>query len=157
MGKSDGLRPLPRRVHFVARGVLALTPLASIGTWTLIATKGFRLWRAQRQSASFLSAFWAAPNLELLPRAFVRTAPTSRFTRTRRLHGDRADNCRQRGEAGPPCSKRRPRRPADAPLNAPSTRTEVAPNSAETLLATASGPAAPFVGLFGTVWGISSR
>ena len=49
---------------FVARGVLALMLLASIGTWTLIATKSFRLWRVQRQSASFLSAFWAAPNLE---------------------------------------------------------------------------------------------
>ena len=43
---------------FVARGVLALMLLASIGTWTLIVTKGFRLWHVQLQAALSCVKAW---------------------------------------------------------------------------------------------------
>ena len=85
---------------FVARGVLALMLLASIGTWTLIATKGFRLWRVQRQSASFLSAFWAAPNLEAVAARIRENGANEPFSHLVH-HGFTAieqNNRRQRGE-----------------------------------------------------------
>ena len=87
---------------FVARGVLALMLLASIGTWTLIATKGFRLWRVQRQSASFLSAFWAAPNLEAVAARIRENGANEPFSHLVH-HGFTAieqNNRRLRGEAG---------------------------------------------------------
>ena len=110
---------------FVARGVLALMLLASIGTWTLIATKGFRLWRVQRQSASFLSAFWAAPNLEAVAARIRENGANEPFSHLVH-HGFTAieqNNRRQRGcqAAGQPligrpagqCADRRFSRPAD--------------------------------------------
>lgn len=47
----------------IARFILALMALMSIGTWYLIAIKGVQLWQAQRRSAIFLRAFWQAGRL----------------------------------------------------------------------------------------------
>ena len=86
---------------FVARGVLALMLLASIGTWTLIVTKGFRLWRVYRKSSAFLSAFWAAPNLEAVAARIRESGAGEPFSHLVH-HGFTAieqNNRRQRGEA----------------------------------------------------------
>ena len=48
----------------IARAVLALMLLASVGTWYLIIVKGGRIIRMRQRSEAFLDAFWAAPNLE---------------------------------------------------------------------------------------------
>ncbi len=141
---------------FVARGVLALMLLASIGTWTLIATKGFRLWRVQRQSASFLSAFWAAPNLEAVAARIRENGANEPFSHLVH-HGFTAieqNNRRQRGNGGtmlidsgaPDDLLTRALKRA---IDEDRSRLEFG----QTLLATVAS-AAPFVGLFGTVWGI---
>ena len=48
----------------VARFILTVMLLASIGTWYLIVAKGVRIFGLLRRSAAFLDDFWAAPSLE---------------------------------------------------------------------------------------------
>ena len=48
----------------VARFVLGIMLIASLGTWYLIFTKGAQLFSMRRKSQAFLAAFWDAPNLE---------------------------------------------------------------------------------------------
>ena len=48
----------------VAWLILSVMLLASVTTWTLIVGKGWRMLRTLRRSQTFLSAFWAAPDLE---------------------------------------------------------------------------------------------
>ena len=140
---------------FVARGVLALMLLASIGTWTLIATKGFRLWRVQRQSASFLSAFWAAPNLEAVAARIRENGANEPFSHLVH-HGFTAIEQHNRSQHGEAVSLIHSGTSEDLLTRAlkraiDEDRSHL--ESGQTFLATVAS-AAPFVGLFGTVWGI---
>ncbi len=59
----------------IARFILALMLIMSVGTWYLIATKGAQAIRSQKKSAEFLAAFWAAPSLDAVARHLRQTAP----------------------------------------------------------------------------------
>ena len=52
----------------IARFILALMLIMSVGTWYLIVTKGIESFRSQRRSSAFLKAFWAAPSLDAVAR-----------------------------------------------------------------------------------------
>jgi biopolymer transport protein ExbB len=137
----------------IARFILALMLIMSVGTWYLIVTKGLQTIRAQRLSAAFLKAFWAAPSLDAVARHLRQTGVTEAFSHLVH-HGFTAIEQHKAGretrglvDAGTP----------DEFLTRAMKRAIAQDKSrleyGQTFLATVAS-SAPFVGLFGTVWGI---
>ncbi|SDG61259.1 MotA/TolQ/ExbB proton channel family protein [Propionivibrio dicarboxylicus] len=142
----------------IARAVLCMMLFASIGTWYLIVVKGFVTRRMTRRSRDFLAVFWDAPNLEAVAARLRERGANEPFAHLVH-HGFTAiEQCHRRGMPG--------RGEASALINAGSAddlltralkraidedrqRLEFG----QTFLATVAS-ATPFVGLFGTVWGI---
>jgi len=139
----------------VARGVLFLLVVASIGTWSLIVGKGLRGLRMRRRSAAFLGAFWAAPNLEAVAAGIQRDGTTEPFSHLVH-HGFTAVEQHRRCAAGGSTALSDSGAPDDLLSRALKRAIEEDRSDLEfglTFLATVAS-AAPFVGLFGTVWGI---
>lgn len=150
--------------HFLAQGdgvshfVLGLLFLASSGTWYLIAVKGVQVWRATRLSRKFVQEFWEAPNLEAVARTIHDQGANEPFSHLLH-HGftamEQIDRCKTTGEcpvhslvnAGSPDEILS--RALKRAIEEDKSRMEYG----QTFLATVAS-AAPFVGLFGTVWGI---
>lgn len=137
----------------IARFILALMAIMSVGTWYLIVTKGVESVRSQRRSAAFLKAFWAAPSLDAVARHLHQTGVTEAFSHLVH-HGFTAIEQHRAGretrglvDAGTP----------DEFLTRAMKRAIAQDKSrleyGQTFLATVAS-SAPFVGLFGTVWGI---
>jgi len=130
----------------VTRGVACLLLLMSVSAWVVILWKGWLLQRARRSIARALPAFWAAANLDegraalqnfdpeqvLLPLLDAATASTTANTL----------------EASGRQESRLTRRLRDALHQVLQDLQQ-----GQVLLASI-GSIAPFVGLFGTVWGI---
>ena len=134
----------------VARCVLTLMALMSIGTWYLIVVKTARLIALRRKSRAFLDAFAAAASLDDLPPGDA-DEPFARV-----LHQGRAAVVRTADSAGKVRSLAAFGTPGE--FLARALRQTIAQHKArldygQTLLATVAS-SAPFVGLFGTVWGI---
>jgi biopolymer transport protein ExbB len=135
----------------VARFILALMLLMSVGTWYLIVTKGIALWRTRQKSQAFLHDFWAAASLDAVARRLRETGVTDPCSHLVH-HGFTAIEQHRAGgrgliDAGTP----------DEFLTRAMKRA-IAQDKArmeygQTFLATVAS-SAPFVGLFGTVWGI---
>ncbi|HNE41675.1 MAG TPA: hypothetical protein PKY91_00430 [Rhodocyclaceae bacterium] len=64
----------------IARLVLGLLLIASLGTWTLIVTKGIQVFRLRRRSEAFLADFWQAPNLEAVAGRLRERGTTDPFS-----------------------------------------------------------------------------
>ena len=137
----------------IARFILALMLIMSVGTWYLIVTKGIQLFRAQKKTVEFLRAFWAAPSLDAVARHLRQTGINEPFSHLVH-HAFTAIEQHQAGretrglvDAGTP----------DEFLTRAMKRAIVQDKSrleyGQTFLATVAS-SAPFVGLFGTVWGI---
>jgi biopolymer transport protein ExbB len=136
----------------IARGILLLMLVMSVSTWYLIITKSVRNFLSRRASARFLKFFWEAPDLASVAAHLRAHRPDEPFSHLVN-HGLRAaEQHRTRGvqrlvEAGA----------ADDFLTRSLRRaieqTTAGVESGLTVLASV-GSAAPFVGLFGTVWGI---
>jgi biopolymer transport protein ExbB len=140
----------------VALVLLIILTLMSAGTWYLIVTKGVRLFRARRAGNDFLAAFWAADSLDDIARRMGETGVTDAFSHlvhhgftAIEQHRAALDGQKTRGliDAGTP----------DEFLTRAMKRA-IAQDKArleygQTFLATVAS-SAPFVGLFGTVWGI---
>jgi biopolymer transport protein TolQ len=139
---------------WVVRLVLLALLAASIGTWGIAFAKGREMRRARRQSERFIDVFWEAKNLAAIhaaseklehsPVAHVFSAGYQEMQRLSRLK-------RESGEAeesefgGIENVQRAMQRARTQEV----TRLE----RGLTFLATTASTA-PFVGLFGTVWGI---
>lgn len=140
----------------VARFVLALMLLASIGTWYLIVTKGSRALRMRRRSEFFLEAFWAAPNLEAVASRIREEGANEPFSHLVH-HGFTAIEQHNRCQVGVQCSGLINSGAPDDLLTRALKRAIDEDRShlefGQTFLATVAS-SAPFVGLFGTVWGI---
>ena len=122
----------------------------SVLSWTLIVMKGWLQFRLSRQNGAFLDAFWNAPSLgegERIARA--SEGPLAQVCRagfdTLRQIGWDGTRAPQNGGDIQPVLERRLRAEAQKALR----RLE----SGLMVLASV-GSTAPFVGLFGTVWGI---
>lgn len=142
----------------VARIVLALLLTASVGTWYLIVIKGIQCLLMRRRSRAFLAAFWEAPNLEAVATRIREQGIIEPFSHLVH-HGFTAiaqhDRMKRGGEHGtvglivtgtPDDLLTRALKRA---IDEDRTRLEFG----QTFLATVAS-SAPFVGLFGTVWGI---
>ena len=146
---SDAMSPLTLFLHadiivkIVMLGLLA----ASIWTWAIIFTHSIRLKRINRGSARFEREFWAADDIDAfhskrgtdkLPLASVLTAGLDEWRRS--TGGRQIDRSGTRERLSTRMSAA-----IAAELDRLSDRLNI--------LATV-GSVAPFVGLFGTVWGI---
>jgi len=129
---------------------LALTILVlfSLFTWTMIFAKGWLQWRMRRENTAFLLRFWQAANLDAaaqvaktasgslsgLARAGFDTLATLGERKTLEGAGDR-EMVLERGLSQ-------------------QVRKEQHKLESGLMLLASIGSTAPFVGLFGTVWGI---
>lgn len=144
--------------HFLAQtdavgaSLLVLLLLMSVASWALIAVKGLAQWLRARRSATFLAFFWNATTLDEV-RAEISTHGAREPFAHLSAHALHAQAHHHRHGA---------RKLADAGSeDAFLTRTikkvldeeTLRLDSGLTLLATV-GATAPFVGLFGTVWGV---
>lgn len=143
----------------VARFVLGLMLLASIGTWYLIVTKGAQLIRMRRRSEAFLAAFWEARNLEEVASRIRESGTTEPFSHLVH-HGftaiEQHNRCRQGSGCEAHVGLMNSGSPEDLLTRALKRAIDEDRSHLEfgqTFLATVAS-AAPFVGLFGTVWGI---
>ena len=146
---GDPMSPLSLFLHadLVVKIVMVGLLLASIWTWAIIFTHALRLRRINRATAAYERDFWDAEDIDAfharrggdgLPIAAVLTAGLDEWRRsTKRPTVDRA-GARERLSIGMNAA-------IASELDRLSDRLNV--------LATV-GSVAPFVGLFGTVWGI---
>jgi hypothetical protein len=116
----------------IARFILALMLIMSVGTWYLIATKGVQAIRSQKKSAEFLAAFWAAPSLDAVARHLRQTGVTEAFSHLVH-HGFTAIEQHKAGRETRGAAWSMPARPTNsspARSSAPSPRTSRASNTA---------------------------
>lgn len=144
--------------HFIAqsdslaRFLLAVLLAMSVITWYLIASKTFSNWRMRRSARAFLSRFWDAPGLASVAEHIHATGVHDPFAHMTR-HGLQAAE-QYRNKTG---SRLIESGSADEFLTR-ALRRAIEQDTARleyghTMLASIAS-AAPFVGLFGTVWGI---
>ena len=140
----------------IARVVLALILLASIGTWYLIVVKGLRALRMHRRSEAFLADFWAAPNLEAVAAKIRENGAGEPFSHLVH-HGFTAIEQHNRRQGAPTGQALVDSGTPDDLLTRALKRAIDEDRSrlefGQAFLATVAS-ATPFLGLFGTVWGI---
>lgn len=138
----------------VARGVLALMLIASIGSWYLIVSKGVLVLRMKRRSEAFLRTFWDAPNLEAVAASISQNGTPEPFSHLLH-HGFTAieQHSRHAGESSALINAGAPDEMLTRALKRAIDEDRSRLEFGQTFLATVAS-AAPFVGLFGTVWGI---
>jgi biopolymer transport protein ExbB len=142
----SGLAPLWQQADAVGRAVALLLLAMSVATWVLIFWKSWLLRRARHDAARGIAAYWAAPTPAL---ARERLAAIDR----ERILLPLLDAAEQRAADG----ALEARQPADAQLTRRLRGALVHAlahlRQGQVVLASV-GATAPFVGLFGTVWGI---
>ena len=132
--------------------VLLLLLGASVASWAIIALKYFHVRQAQKQSVEFLDIFWQSKRLDAIYQAAEKlsVSPISQVFRAgyielSKVTAGTPEGAERQDLGGIENIERALRRASVAEL----TYLE----SKVAFLAT-TGSAAPFVGLFGTVWGI---
>jgi len=136
----------------VGKTTAALLLAMSVATWYLILTKTWQAWRVRREGERAVDAFWAAPTLAAGVEAAGRSAPESPFAELA-SEGGSALAHHQRHVGGALAESLGVSEFVTRALRRSIARSTSALESGLTLLASV-GSTAPFVGLFGTVWGI---
>jgi biopolymer transport protein TolQ len=138
------------RATFIVKLVMLLLIIASFWSWAIIIQKHLAFRRARTDSAAFDTAFWSGEPLdELYGR--IGANPTSGPERVFAAGmGEWQRSHRQDGALIPGTPQR-----IDRSMDVAIDREARELNSGLTVLASV-GSASPFVGLFGTVWGIKS-
>lgn len=140
----------------IARFILILMVGMSIGTWYLIVTKGVRVFLSQKKSRAFLDAFWKSPGLDAVARRLRETGVDEPFSHLVH-HGFKAVEQHKAAREGSKSAGLIDAGTSDEFLTRALKRAIEQDKSrleyGQTFLATVAS-SAPFVGLFGTVWGI---
>jgi biopolymer transport protein ExbB len=123
----------------LGKAILAIMLLMSIATWYLIATKSLSVFLEHRKSTRFLEAFWNAPSLATIQSGVAGAISPDIFSHL--AHSALAAHRKGDGEFLTRAMRR--------VIDGDTARLE----SGLTVLASV-GSTAPFVGLFGTVWGV---
>ncbi|MDP3084280.1 MAG: MotA/TolQ/ExbB proton channel family protein [Rubrivivax sp.] len=149
---SFGLVHLLAQSDAVGKTLLAVLVLMSIASWALIAMKGFAQWQRTRRSHVFLARFWNAHSLAEVEQDLGSHGIGDPFSHlsAQALHAQAHHAARggtRLAEAG--SASDYVTRTIKKVLDEETMRLE----SGLTVLATV-GATAPFVGLFGTVWGV---
>ncbi|UJP06304.1 MAG: MotA/TolQ/ExbB proton channel family protein [Nitrosomonas sp.] len=144
--------------HFLAQmdavgvGVLILLLSLSVVSWYLIITKSFANFIARRRAKLFLSTFWRFDSLETAHRELRNLVPDTAFANLAKLGVASVAGASLRNSGDPAAAGASSEyliRTLRNGINQEAARVE----GGLTLIATA-GSAAPYIGLFGTVWGI---
>jgi biopolymer transport protein ExbB len=130
----------------ISHAVAVILALMSVASWYLILAKTLDWWRLRR-AARDVGAFWSAPSLESGIAALRRGGNGSPYAElaAQAIHCDNRCNEAASGHLAAEQMERALRQQLQS--------TQAGMENGLTLLAT-TGATAPFVGLFGTVWGI---
>ena len=136
----------------ITKGAIFILLAMSVSTWYLIITKTIHILIARTRSKVFLTMFWNAPSIQVVGEALGHQLPNESFSRLTSQAIVATRHHAQHGvsplvEAG--TSAEFLTRGIRQALDEETARLE----SGLTLLASV-GSTAPFVGLFGTVWGV---
>ena len=143
-----GLWSLIAQADPVVKGVLLLLVLASIWSWTVIFDKGFRLGRVRRKARAFESAFWSGAPLDQLYRRLGRSADHPMAL----LFAAAMEEWREAPRPSAGSARILLERIEKVMALTLDREIEVMGRHLSSLATI--GATAPFVGLFGTVWGI---
>lgn len=151
MEHSLGFSHFISQADTVGKTVLAMLLLLSVTSWYLMITKYIQNLMARSRARAFLSQFWNAESLEEVAAIEKKIGANNAYARLAR----EACNAAQKNRHG------KQKLAAAGGINEYLTRVlrnaidqETARSEhGQTLLASA-GSAAPYIGLFGTVWGI---
>lgn len=136
----------------VALFILFVLFVMSVGTWYYILTKGWRYYGAQNRSREFIRGFWAAPSIEAVARKLRSTGITDPFSHLVH-HGFTAVEQHQSRNQNSLIDAGSAEEFLTRSLKRAIDQDKARLESGLTFLATVAS-SAPFVGLFGTVWGI---
>ena len=147
---------LVRGSGLVVQSILYLLVLFSVGTWAIIAQKFFQLRRAKRESEKFIEIFWERRNLSAIHDASreLTASPVSQVFRSGYEELVRVSRSKkeQSGSENLTTELGGVENVSRAMKRATSVETTKLEKHCSFLATTASS--APFIGLFGTVWGI---
>jgi len=133
----------------VVQGVLWLLIAFSVATWTLILVKTIQVWRMRKQNVLFRKHFWGAKDFQAAANLTGYSGPAARlvqsgFDALRDVDSEGASDLEHFGDRQDVLERA---------LRQQIQRERVTRESGLAVLASI-GSTAPFVGLFGTVWGI---
>lgn len=141
-----------QQIDAVGMGVLLILLVMSISSWYLIVLKTMRSRQMRRQIIEFLESFWNAPSIDAVEAQLAQTQPVDPFARVAAQGLEASRHYRKSATAGLTEAGGQGEFLTRA-IRRAITRETAALESGLTVLASV-GSTAPFVGLFGTVWGI---
>jgi biopolymer transport protein TolQ len=155
-GQQHSILDLVRGSGLVVQGILYLLVLFSVMSWGIIAQKYRQIRRAKRESDRFIEIFWERRNLSSIHDASRELTASSVAQVFRAGYEELLRVSRSKKEAAPgdvfTTELGGVDNVARAMKRATSVETTKLEKNCSFLATTASS--APFVGLFGTVWGI---
>lgn len=152
MEKSLGFSNFLTQLDGVGISVLVLLLTLSVASWYLILTKGISNFLANRQAEAFLKRFWSAGSLQEVNSTLHEGSGDNAFAQLAQLALEAAADSEKHGLqklAAAGGASEFITRVLRNGLDQEATRVE----NGLTVIASA-GSAAPYIGLFGTVWGI---
>lgn len=152
MEKGLGFSHFLAQIDGVGISVLVLLLSLSVASWYLIITKCIVNFIAKRRAEAFVKHFWSFDSLQAVNVEFKNAAPNNAFAELAKLGIDAAADSKIHGSyklAAAGGTSEFLTRALRNGIDQEATRVE----NGLTLIASA-GSAAPYIGLFGTVWGI---
>ena len=152
MEKGLGFSNFLAQIDGVGISVLVLLLSLSVASWYLIITKTIANFIAKRRAEAFLKHFWSFDSLQAVNVEFKNAAPNNAFAELAKLGIDAAADSKIHSShklAAAGGTSEFLTRTLRNGIDQEATRVE----NGLTLIASA-GSAAPYIGLFGTVWGI---
>ncbi|HEX4987072.1 MAG TPA: MotA/TolQ/ExbB proton channel family protein [Burkholderiales bacterium] len=132
--------------------VLLILLVMSVASWYLILLKAVRGRQMRRQVHDFLEGFWGAPSIDSVAAQLSRATPDNPFARLA-TQGVEASRHYRKSESAGLAEAGGQAEFLTRAIRRAITRETAGLESGLTVLASV-GSTAPFVGLFGTVWGI---
>lgn len=153
MGKMElGLAHFWTQGDLLTQLVAVLLLLLSVASWYVIASKTYALWQARRCHRRALAAFWGAPSLPAAVEAIRQDDRTAIFASLAIAGANAAELHREHSDRGIGAGVSVSDFVTRA-LRSQIVEAQAGIESGLTFLASV-GSTAPFIGLFGTVWGI---
>lgn len=154
-GDKLDILPLILGASPVVMGVLGLLAFFSLVSWYIIAYKAFYLARAHRESEGFLETFFHSKRLDAIYQTAgeLKRSPISQMFKAAYVELSKIKGSAQQSHEGKEETLLGDLASIERALERARTAELTHLESMVPFLAT-TGSAAPFVGLFGTVWGI---
>ena len=150
--QTAGIASFLAQTDGIAKAIIAVLVVMSIATWYLIVTKTLQTVMTRRRTAKFLQFFWDAPSLQAVAAHLGQQHPEEPFSHltwhailAARHHQNHGANKLDVAGNTAEFLTRAMRRVIDE---------ETARIEAGLTVLASIGSTAPFIGLFGTVWGV---